>query len=86
MRANTLANGGAGDIWPGRFCLAHRGKRQRANRGKTARHQAGPAEETAAIEAASGLIADRRREMAATRLTFCSLDQHGCISLSSGSG
>src|SRR5262249_51333337 len=39
--------------------------------------------ETAAIEAIAGLVADCRCEIAATCLTFCSLDQHGCISLTS---
>ena len=34
---------------------------------------------TAAIEAIAGLVADCRCEIAATCLTFCSLDQHGCL-------
>ena len=86
MRADVLADGGAGDIGAGRFRLAHAGERERADGGETSGNQAGLAQEGAAIETAARLIADRRCETAATRLAFCSLDQHGSASLSSDNG
>src|SRR4029078_2442267 len=84
--ANALADGRAGHIGARRFGLPHRRKRQCADGGKNRRHQPGPAQESAAIETAGGLVSHCRSEIAATCLTFCSLDQHGCISLTSDNG
>jgi hypothetical protein len=81
MCAYALADGGTGDIRAGCFRFLHSRKRQRAEGSKAARCQPGPAQESAAIETAGSSVADRRCEIAATYLTFCSLDQHGCISL-----
>jgi hypothetical protein len=86
MRADTFANRSAGSIGASGLCLLHGRKRQCTDRGKTTRHETGLAQEAAAIEPASGLIADRRCEIAATCLTLCSLDQHGSVSLSSDNG
>ena len=56
MRADVLADGGAGDaIGPAGFRLAHAGERQRAERGETAGGEAGAAQEGAAVETAAGL-------------------------------
>src|SRR6185295_3006908 len=84
--ADALADGRAPHIGARRLGLLDRRKRQCTDGGKTCRHQPGPAQETAAIETAGGLVADRRCEIATTCLTFCSLDQHGCISLTSDNG
>ena len=57
--------------------LAHAAERQRAERGETAGHQAGAAQEGAAVERAIRLTLQRGGERAAACLTFRPLDQHG---------
>ncbi|MGB7700029.1 MAG: hypothetical protein WBL91_00005, partial [Pseudolabrys sp.] len=86
MSTDALADGRPRHIGTRRFGLPDRRKRQCTDGDKTCCHQPGPAQETAAIETAVGVVADRRCEIAATCLTFCSLDQHGCISLTSDNG
>jgi hypothetical protein len=61
----------------------HTCERQCAECGKATGDEAGTAQEVAAIETTADLSTNRRCEVAAMCLTFCSLDQHGCISLSS---
>ena len=86
MCAYALADSGTGDIGNSSFRLPHGRKRQCANGGKTARHQSGFAQESAAIDTADSLVADHRYEIAAMCLTFGSFDQHDCISLTSDNG
>ncbi len=85
MRADVLADGdrGAGLGRRAGFRLADAGQRQRAERGKTARDEAGAAQERPAIEAGVGLARQRLRKRTAASLTFRSLDQHDCFSLTS---
>src|SRR5664279_1844741 len=79
MRADVLADGGAGHVGSGRFRFAHAGERERADGCEASHNQTRLTQEAAAIETAR-LIADRRCETAATCLAFCSLDQHGSAS------
>ena len=58
--------------------LAHAGERQGAQRREPAGGKARAAQEGAATEAAIRL-AGESGEIAAPRLTFRSLDQHGCL-------
>ena len=70
VRADVLADGGAGDLRAGRFRLADGAERQRAERGQTAGHQAGTAQEGTTVETADRLTVDCRCETAATCLSF----------------
>ena len=87
VRADVLADG---DLRTRRrrrtgLGLAHAAERQRAERGETARHQAGAAQEGATVERAIRLTLQRGGERAAACLTFRPLDQHGRL-LSSDTG
>jgi hypothetical protein len=81
MRADVLANS---DL---RACgrrraglrLAHASKRQRAERGESTSEETGATQEAATIERVTALAWQRGGERAATRLTFRSFDQHGCL-------
>src|SRR5262249_44445186 len=77
MRADAFADRGPRDVGASSFSSLDTRERQGADRGETGRYEAGLAQETTAIETASSLIANCRCKVAATCLTFCSLDQHG---------
>src|SRR5262249_48639835 len=75
--ADAFTDRGSRDVGASGFSSLDARKRQRADRGETARDQTGLTQKTTAIETASSLIAKRRCKVAATGRTFCALDQHG---------
>ena len=85
MRADVLADGdrGAGLRRRAGFGPTDARQRQGAKSGETTGDQAGAAQERPAIEAGIGLARQRVRKRTAASLTFRSLDQHDCFSLTS---